>query len=448
VGSGVHGISLAREGLHIAMRWARPAEVFSWAERCRAGALRVTPVRSPNDSRLTALLTALRVATAEHEQALLAGEAAAHLAGRQADLEHQVRDRARLAGSVTQPSVLSVPSVAAVSQRLGPGALVEIVEHETTLHAVVVCRGRATLHRLSPVAEATDLLARTRFILRRLATPGGSERTREGSRSALQRLTARLDDALLAPLRRRIGDAELVLVPTAALHSVPWSLLPTCRGRPVTLAPSASLYVRAASVRSGGDRPRSVLVAGPGLPGALAEVEAVAAALPAAEMITGERATVASVLGAMDGADLVHIAAHGRFRTDNPLFSALQLADGPLTVYDLERLAAPVHTVVLSACDTGLSAVRPGDEVMGLSACLLGMGTRVILAPVTPVDDAVAASLMQALHHGLVAGMAPAQALAHAQAEIAVTDDVAPATCAAFACFGAGLDGNAEAALG
>ena len=70
-------------------------------------------------------------------------------------------------------------------------------------------------------------------------------------------------------------------------------------------------------------------------------------------MLGDGTATAARVLNAIDGARLVHIAAHGTFRADSPLFSALQLDDGPLTVYDLERLRRGPHHLVLSSCDSG-----------------------------------------------------------------------------------------------
>ena len=42
--------------------------------------------------------------------------------------------------------------------------------------------------------------------------------------------------------------------------------------------------------------------------------------------------------GAVDEADLVHVAAHGTHQQESPLFSSLRMHDGPLTVYDFERL--------------------------------------------------------------------------------------------------------------
>ena len=105
-------------------------------------------------------------------------------------------------------------------------------------------------------------------------------------------------------------------------------------------------------------------------------------------MITGSQATVRAVSAALEDTQLAHVAAHGTFRADNPQFSSLTLADGALTVYDLERLATPPRRMVLSACDSGLSAVAPGDALMGLAAALLSVGTATLIASVAPVPDA------------------------------------------------------------
>ncbi|MFD1152563.1 CHAT domain-containing protein, partial [Saccharothrix hoggarensis] len=164
---------------------------------------------------------------------------------------------------------------------------------------------------------------------------------------------------------------------------------------------------------------------------------AVARLAGSASVLVGAAATVDAVASAMDGAPLAHVAAHGSFRADNPLFSALELADGPLTVYDLERLRTPPARVVLSACDSGLSAVRPGDELMGFTAALLGLGTRTLVAPVIPVPADVTTPLMVDLHRRLDAGEPPAVALAGAQEAHREDGDAAFAASAGFLCFGA-----------
>src|SRR5262249_2906220 len=136
-----------------------------------------------------------------------------------------------------------------------------------------------------------------------------------------------------------------------------------------------------------------------------------------------------AVLAALDGAALAHLACHGTFRSDSPLFSSVELVDGPLNVYELQRLRRAPEVVVLSACGLAVSDVRPGAELLGLASALLGMGTRAIIASVVPVPDAGAKRLMVDLHRRLLAGEGLAAALAAAQASTPV---------AGFVCLGTG----------
>jgi CHAT domain-containing protein len=311
---------------------------------------------------------------------------------------------------------------------LGPATLVEYLALDGVLHAAVVAEGRVTLHRLGTVAEAENHLAALRHGLRRVAH---SSRTAAAAATLVEHKAKQLDALLLHPLRL---DGPLVIVPTGTLHALPWPALPSLTGRPVCVAPSATLWHRAATAPAAALAGRAVFVAGPGLPHAAAEVTALARATPGARRFTRRSADVESVLGALDGAGLAHLAAHGSFRADNPLFSALRLIDGPLTVYDLERLRRPPRHVVLSACDSGLQAIRPGDELLGLAAALLGMGSTSLVAAVVPVPDEATRPLMLRMHRYLRAGARPAEALARAQQELVPTDPAA----AGFVCYGAG----------
>jgi CHAT domain-containing protein len=188
-----------------------------------------------------------------------------------------------------------------------------------------------------------------------------------------------------------------------------------------------------------------VVVAGPRLDGALAEADAVARLYPGSRVLVGDDATAAHVQEAMDGAALVHLAAHGTVRSDNPLFSSLSLADGPFTVYDLERLRRAPHHVVLAACDTGRSEVVAGDEILGFTAALMAGGTGTVVASVGPVADAPTVSLMAAYHRELVAGSAPAEALARAQAAMRSRAPAFRAAAAGFVLLGVGHQGTAPA---
>jgi CHAT domain-containing protein len=201
------------------------------------------------------------------------------------------------------------------------------------------------------------------------------------------------------------------------------------------VAPSAAWWHRAAHAASATGTGQVVLVSGPDLAEADAEVADLHELHPAARCLSGPDATVAAVAAALDGADLAHVAAHGTFRYDQPLLSALLLADGPITVYDLERLGRAPRVMVLASCDAGLSDVRPGDELMGLTAALLAQGTVALVAPLLPVADAATRPTMLAMHRALLAGATPAAALAAAAAPAAGLDRY---TAAAFACLGAG----------
>lgn len=429
-----HAADLALLGLRLAVEDRRADRVLAWAERWRASALQLRPVRPPDDSVLEAGLAELRQVTNQIEQGVLTGRDVASLQRRQVALEQAVQRRARhVAGDAY--GLPPPPGVAELAAPLGERALVEMVELDGRLHAVVVAGGRASLHRLGGLEEATGELAGLRFGLRRLAFGHGSPASREAAAAAVAHAASRLDHLLLGPLRTRLGgEGPLVLVPTGALHALPWSALPSLAGRPVSVAPSAALWRRAATMLPAAKPAgwRVVIVEGPGLPGATGEVTALAGHYPQAICLAGPGATVAAVAGALDGAGLAHVAAHGAFRVDNPLFSSLQLADGPLTVYDLEGLGRAPQLLVLSACDSGLSGVRPGDELMGLAGALFALGMRTLIASVVPVPDTATTELMLALHEALKAGLAPANALAQAGSgrDAAVS--------ASFVCFGAG----------
>jgi CHAT domain-containing protein len=195
------------------------------------------------------------------------------------------------------------------------------------------------------------------------------------------------------------------------------------------VAPSASAWRRAAGRAGLGAPPGTLAVAGPDLPGIDDELAGVVAAHGDVTVLQGREASVSAVLSSLPAVGVAHLAAHGRFRDDSPMFSSLDLADGPLTIHDLERLPAVPHLVVLSACDVGRSLVRPGNEVVGVVAAFLHLGSVALVASVVPVPHDVATRVTVAFHQALVAGRTPAEALA----TVAQREPLVP-----FVCFGAG----------
>jgi CHAT domain-containing protein len=172
-----------------------------------------------------------------------------------------------------------------------------------------------------------------------------------------------------------------------------------------------------------------LLVAGPHLEHAETEVNELARIYPGGVRLAGEQATVQATLRALDGADVAHIATHGHHEQDNVLFSCLDLADGPLLAHDLQDLVTPPRHVVLSACDVGQAAVRPGDEILGMTAAMLYVGTTTVVSSVARVPDDLVVPIMTEYHRAVVAGAGSAQALAATSA----ADLLVP-----LVCFGAG----------
>ena len=436
VHAAAEGRHLLRLGLRLAVERGRPGPVLSWAERWRAGAVWSRPARPPDDADLAADLDALRVVSSELAEAALAGRDTVPLVRRQAELEVSIRDRARRApGRLDHARMAPTPAVADLAAALGERALLELVEVDGRLWGVAVHPGGARLAPLGAVAEVETELDALRFALRRLTPSRGAAASKLAAARSGEHAARRLDALLLEPVRREIGDRPLVVVPTPRLHALPWAALPSCAGRPVTAAPSAALWRRAAAFREAPEG-RVVLVAGPGLPGADEEVARLVARYPAGRRLSGAAAAARAVATAMDGAGLVHIAAHGRFRADNPLFSSLRMADGPLIVHELERLDRAPRLVILSACDAGLCAAGAGEGLMGLSAAMLALGTATLVAGAGLVPDEAAPQVMLGLHERLRAGAAPAEALAAAQD--AAGRDGGLAARAGFVCLGAG----------
>jgi hypothetical protein len=408
------GVELAQRGLGIALESEGPANVLAWAERLRASALRLPPVRPPGDRRLRELQTELRRTSVNGRR------------GERAGIEAAIRARARIVdGGDGEPSLPSAARSAA--HRLGERALVEYIQHDEALRAVTLVGGKLTLHELGPSGMETEL-DWLRFAFTGLAGRRITPAQRASTAASAAVSASALDKLLVRPLLPAIGTAPLVLVPTGTLHALPWAALPSLSGRSLVVAPSLEVW-NDLDRREQTRRRKRVLVAGPRLRHATAEARQLAELTSGSTVLTGREATAAATLAALDGSKLAHLVCHGHFRADSPLFSSLELADGLLNVYALQQLKLPPEIVVLSACDVALSSVHPGDELLGLAAALLGMGARTIVASVVPVPDAAGRRLMLAFHRELVAGARPATALARAQAR---------ATVPGFVCLGSG----------
>lgn len=422
-----HGAELALIAQREALRRGDPRLLLSWTERWRATALGPARMASSHDEERVAELSALRAVTRLHDDARAAGGSTAALDRERRRLEHAVRDRALRAqgGPTAEAKRFDLDKLIA---GLGDTRLVELIEADGRLHVITIADGRMRMRALESM-PATDV-GMARAVLGRVAIGPPARHLSD----LLNQVGARLERFLLGSGADDLGPGPVVVVPPGRLHAIPWSLLPSLRNRVVSVAPSASTWLHASTTQPP-SHGRVALIVGPGLDTGGAEIPQLIRHYPGATVLGHGTATADNALAALDGAWLAHIAAHGTFRADNPLFSSLRLDDGPLIVHDFERLRRAPYRLVLSSCDSGVAAPVGADELLGLVSSLIPLGAAGILASVVPVNDHAAVPLMVAVHDSLQKGVTLAEALFEARSETS-DDPVSLATAVSFIALG------------
>jgi tetratricopeptide (TPR) repeat protein len=431
--SATAGVPVAALGLRLARRSGHARRLYLWSEWSRAAVFRLAPVTPPQDPERQRLLTELRT--------LSSTEDSGHddrLVRRQGRLERALRERALLDTS-GRFRPLRPPSPAALLAALGDRILVEWVVIDGVVVAVTAGGGRFGAVEVGAAADLTALVLDAERA-RRTQTSMVGEGTDPMPAVDVARDYERLDRALFGPVRRRVGDRAVVVVPPPEMLAVPWADLPSLHARPFAVAPSATLWVRAEERFAGARslRPSNLLaVAGPRLAHADDDVRAVGRRYESGPTtLVGAEATVPATLAALTEVDVVHLAAHGEFRPDNPLLSAIELFDGPLTAHDLELAERVPRLWVLAACEVGRFSPRRAREVLGFASALLQFGAATVVAATGPVLDEVMPEFSGAVHGRLAAGEPPAEALAGLRRDGA-GDERARLTTSAFVCLGA-----------
>ncbi|MEV6412575.1 CHAT domain-containing tetratricopeptide repeat protein [Kribbella sp. NPDC051718] len=437
-----YGTELAALAQRHAVRRGDARMLLRWSELWRAGALAVPPVHGPDDRELAEELAALRNISSRLNEAD-PGPATDRLLTDRTRLESAIRSRTRRLAAHPDATLTTSGKAGDLEELLGglgEHRLVELTEVDGELFAITVVGRRVRMHRVGPVAAAVREIELARFMLRRLARGRPPARALEALETAGRRLQqvllgpAAADLHRAAPGQAALGGGPVVVVPTARLQSAPWAMLPALGAVAATVAPSAALWLKAGRTKAPSRR-RVALVVGPGLDGSAGELELINKGYPDAITLLDDSATAEAALTALDGAWTAHIAAHGIFRTDNPLFSNFTLHDGPLTIYDLGRLRRAPQRLVLSSCESGVAAAVGSDELLGVVSALVPLGTASLLASVVPVNDAATAGLMVDFHEHLRGGASFGTALRAVRASIA-DDPVMLATALSFVALG------------
>jgi CHAT domain-containing protein/predicted negative regulator of RcsB-dependent stress response len=235
----------------------------------------------------------------------------------------------------------------------------------------------------------------------------------------------RLYDALLRPLESLIEERQLVIAPFRSLHYLPFHALHdgeryAIERREISYAPSAAVWLQCQSrslsrASSNLQRALFVGVADERTPLVREEISSLSSLFESSKILIDEQATVEALKENSSDADVLHIACHGHFRPDNPLFSSLGLHEGRLTVRDIYHLSFQGSFVALSACETALNSIVAGEELIGLARGFLSIGASSLLLTLWTVNDEAAARLMKDFYENLRAGETAASALRTSQ---------------------------------
>lgn len=385
----------------------------------------------------------LQKRAAEQDIAALQEEAA----GREKEIARLMR-RIESAGPAdgrrhTGPAGADV-SADELQKRLGADkALIEYVDLDGSISAFVVTGEKIEYFAdLAPADEILELLEGLRFQFGTLRYGAVRLESFAGElKKRADHYLTRLHEKLLAPFRDRLAGRELVFVPVSVLHYVPFPGL--CAGgrylvedHRIVSAPGAAVWQMLAE-RPARPPGRALLTgfADEHIPLVEEEIREIGSVLPDARVLLGEEAGFANFTAQAGDFDLLHLACHGQFRPDNPLFSSLHLADGFVTVRDIRRLPLKADLVTLSACETGLSKIHPGDEILGLARGFLAAGARSIVLSLWTVSDRSTRDLMRHFYKELQRGSGPAASLQKAQKTL-IRDGLHPYFWASFGIIG------------
>lgn len=285
-------------------------------------------------------------------------------------------------------------------------ALIEYSSTGDRLIAAVVMRDGMEILSVSVVSRIRHFLQLLRFQLSKFRI--GSEYTQrflEPLRQATEAHLESLYNELIAPVIPLISRSKhLVFVPHGSLHFLPFHALRgpreyLCDSFSISYAPSATIFFLCQQKEPSANSHSVILgIADQNAPQIQAEVQTVAGLLPDSELLTGEQATASALRERGPSTELLHIATHGVYRQDNPMFSGIRLGDGYLYLYDLYEMRIPARLVTLSGCATGMNVVATGDELLGLQRGLFCAGASTLLLSLWDVHDESTAELMSSFY--------------------------------------------------
>jgi CHAT domain-containing protein len=313
----------------------------------------------------------------------------------------------------------------------GAKALLEYFCVGDQMYAAVITTSDLHIVPVAPSSAIYNCVRMFQFQLSKFRLgPKYTERFHDALLASTVHHLRELFQLVVAPVRSLLDVPSLVIVPYGALHSVPFHALLDgdeylVEAFRISYAPSASIYAHcerhASASRKRVEGSGHSLILGiddPRLPYLREEIEAVAASVPDSVVLIGKDATESALSIRGQHSRLIHIATHGYFRQDSPMFSAIRLADSHLNLFGLYHMHLPAELLTLSGCATGLNVLLEGDEPLGLARGLLHAGAQCLLLSLWDVDDRSTAEFMREFYSRLPQCSSKAEALRAAMLEL------------------------------
>jgi tetratricopeptide (TPR) repeat protein len=325
------------------------------------------------------------------------------------------RSRRTLDARPAPPPTSTTPGTAMISYALAGD----------DVHAFVVIGTEVTLQPniASWAAINADLSRLRRHFERFRLGPAMLQRHLPQLEQSTRSVLGALYRLLIAPVEPLLPEdiERLIIVPDGALLDVPFHALWDGQSHllerfEMTYTPSIDTLRHLPQGRHG-----SAMVVGVAdefAPTVEAEALGIARFLPDATVLVGAAARWNEIEAGLDGLAHLHIGGHALFRPDNPMYSAIKVADRWVTAADLYGLDLGGATVVLSACDTARTHEVRSSEVNGFIRGFLGAGAATVVASQWTADDRATSEFMDLFYAGL-ASAGPATALRSAQLALA-----------------------------
>ena len=415
-------------------------EAFAYVEQAKSRSLmdlfvKPAPALSANEPGQSELVRSIRELREElnwyynlieREQLQPEQRSPERVASLQQQARHREKELMRALQEATETDAtqagLQMPSHVPLEQiRANLPADTLLLEYFRVRDRIVACvLGRETL-QIVPVTLESRVASRLRLLQFQLSkfrlNPQYVQTFHESLLQVSQAHLKELYDELIAPVAPNLRASHVVIVPHGSLHYVPFhALFDGSRHLidrfTVSYSPSASIFSLCQQRVADSSGPALIFgIPDRQAPAILGEVQGLQSVLQPAELFVGEKASQETLRRQGPQSRLIHIATHGRFRQDNPMFSAIRLGDSYLSLFDLYQLRLPVDLITLSGCSTGLNAVAAGDELIGLARGLLHAGAQSLVLSLWDVHDESTAVFMTSFYRLLQAGKSKAAAL-------------------------------------